>query len=61
MKEESKLLDTEIEALEKEYLAKLTKLLIMAQVHCEIKTEINYVFDELGVSDDIEEVHNSKK
>ncbi len=58
MKEESLELDNELELLEKEYLAKMAKLLIMAQVHCEIKTDINYVFDDLGLSEDIEEVAN---
>lgn len=29
--------------------------MLMAHAHCEIKTEINCLFDELGVSDDIEE------
>ena len=40
----------EIEKKEKEYLAKIAKLLVMTQVHCEIKTEINQKFDEMGVS-----------
>ena len=40
----------EIEKKEKEYLAKIAKLLVMTQVHCEIKTEINQKFDDMGVS-----------
>lgn len=55
LKEQSKELDLEFEKLEQEYLAKISKLLIMAQIHCEIKTDINYLFDEMGVSHDIEE------
>ena len=52
LKEQSKQLDGQLDLLEKEYLAKITKLLLMAQVHCEIKTEINYLFDELGMGDE---------
>lgn len=55
LKEESQYLTNEIEIQEKEYLARIAKLLIMAQVHCEVKSEINYIFDELGVSHVLEE------
>lgn len=33
--------DQEIEVLEKKYLAKVARLFIMAQVHCEVKLKIN--------------------
>jgi hypothetical protein len=56
LKAESMELDKDIQNLEKEYLCKITKLLLMAQVHCEIKTDINYIFDEVGVSEDIQEI-----
>jgi hypothetical protein len=42
--------DKEIDNLEKTYLAKIAKLLVMTQVHCEIKTFIHEEFDRLGVS-----------
>jgi hypothetical protein len=54
LKEHSSLLDQELEKLEKEYLVKISKLLLMAGVHCDIKTDINYLFDEMGVSHDLE-------
>ncbi len=52
MKEESSDLDHELENLEKDYLAKVAKLLIMAQVHSEVKSDINHVFDDLGIAED---------
>lgn len=42
--------DQEIDELERRYLAKIAELLVLSQVHCEIKTEINAEFDQLGVS-----------
>ena len=60
LKIESKTRDEELKNLEKEYLSKIAKLLLMAQLHCEIKTEINYLFDELGVSEDIDEMNEVK-
>ena len=42
--------DKEIDELERRYLAKIAELLVLSQVHCEIKTEINAEFDQLGVS-----------
>lgn len=39
-----------VDDLEKKYLAKVAELLVLSQVHCEIKTEINAEFDKLGVS-----------
>ena len=42
--------DKEIEELERKYLAKIVDLLILTQVHCEIKTDINATFDNLGIS-----------
>ena len=48
--------DKEIESLEKTYLQKIARLLVMTQVHCEIKTDINTEFDKLGLSKNVEEV-----
>ncbi len=48
MKEESKALDQELEKLEKDYLAKITQLLLMAEAHCEIKKEINEFFVDIN-------------
>ena len=42
--------DKEIDDSEKTYLAKIAKLLVMTQVHCEIKSFIHDEFDRLGVS-----------
>ena len=39
-----------VDELEKKYLSKVAELLLLSQVHCEIKTEINAEFDQLGVS-----------
>lgn len=44
-----------IDELERQYLAKIAKLLVMAQVHCEIKTEINNKFEKLGITHVINE------
>lgn len=38
--EEIKIIDNEIELLEKKYLSKVTKLLLLTQIHCKIKSEI---------------------
>ncbi len=48
MKEESNALDKELEKLEKDYLAKITQLLLMAEAHCEIKKEINEFFVDIN-------------
>ena len=59
-------LDIEIEGMEKEYMVKIAKLLLMAQAHCEIKTDINYMFDEMGLlepeedEEQIEEAQDQK-
>lgn len=50
LKEKSKEKDEEIEKLEKQYLSKIAKLLVMTQIHCEIKTQINDEFDKLRVN-----------
>jgi vacuolar-type H+-ATPase subunit I/STV1 len=50
--------DKEIDELERKYLAKIVDLLILTQVHCEIKTDINKTFDDLGIS--IKEVEKEK-
>lgn len=42
--------DKDIDELERQYLAKIAKLLVMAQVHCEIKSEINNKFEKLGIT-----------
>ena len=39
-----------VDKIEKKYLSKVAELLLLSQVHCEIKTEINAEFDKLGVS-----------
>ena len=49
MKEESNNLDLEIEKLEKEYLANVSKLMLMAYTHCELKADIVDVFDHIGI------------
>ena len=46
LEEKSKIVDE----LEKKDLSKVAELLLLSQVHCEIKTEINAEFDKLGVS-----------
>ena len=43
-------MNAQIDVLERQYLARIAKLLIMAQTHCEIKDELNELFDSLGVS-----------
>lgn len=42
--------DKDIDELERQYLAKIAKLLVMAQVHCEIKSDINNKFEKLGIT-----------
>ena len=42
--------NSQIDDLERKYLSKIAKLLVMTQVHCGIKTYINDQFDQLGVS-----------
>ena len=48
--------EEEINKLEKEYLEKIAKLLIMTQIHCEIKTDIYNKFDAMGITSHLEEV-----
>ena len=48
--------EEEINRLEKEYLEKIAKLLIMTQIHCEIKTDIYNKFDAMGITSHLEEV-----
>jgi hypothetical protein len=48
--------EEEIKRLEKEYLEKIAKLLIMTQIHCEIKTDIYNKFDTMGITSHLEEV-----
>jgi hypothetical protein len=49
MKEELINLDFEIEKLEKEYLTNVSKLMLMAYTHCELKADIVDVFDHVGI------------
>lgn len=42
-------LQKQVDEKEKIYLGKLTKLLILSQIHCEIKSEINEKFEEYGI------------
>ena len=53
--------DQEIEDLEKEYLRKIAELLVMTQIHCEIKTDIYNVFDKLGISSHVKEMNNDEE
>jgi len=48
--------DKEIDRLEKVYLEKIARLLVMTQIHCEIKTDIYNNFDKMGITSHIEEV-----
>ena len=50
LEEKKEKLDKQIDDLEKDYLKKIAKLLVMTQVHCEIKTEIYNEFNKLGVT-----------
>ena len=45
-----------IDSLEKEYLSKIAKLLVMTQIHCEIKTEIYDDFHKCGVGKNVKEI-----
>ena len=49
-------MDKEIEELEKAYLKKIARLLVMTQIHCEIKTDIYNKFDAMGITSHLEEV-----
>ena len=40
--------DDTIRRLEKDYLKKISELLIMIQVHCEVKNEMYEKFKEIG-------------
>ena len=59
--EKKEKLDKEKEELEKEYLSLIAKLLVMTQVHCEIKTDMYNEFDKLGLQTHVEEVAQSFK
>ena len=59
--EKKEKLDKEKEELEKEYLSLIAKLLVMTQVHCEIKTDMYNEFDKLGLQTHVEEVEQSFK
>ena len=48
LKKESSDKDEKIKVLEKKYLESISKLLIMIQVHCEIKTDMYKKFKESG-------------
>ena len=48
LKKESQDKDETIKALEKKYLETISRLLIMIQVHCEIKTDMYKKFQESG-------------
>ena len=45
-----------IDSLEKEYLSKIARLLVMTQIHCEIKTEIYDDFHKCGVGKNVNEI-----
>ena len=52
LKKESLEKDEKLKALEKEYLETISRLLIMVQVHCEIKTDMYQKFAESGALKD---------
>ena len=54
---EIKKMNEEIETLEKDYISKITRLLIMTQIHCEIKTEIYDDFNKCGVGKNLNEIN----
>ena len=54
-------MDKEIEELEKAYLKKIARLLVMTQIHCEIKTDIYNKFDKMGITSHVEEVREKKE
>ena len=58
-KKKKKKLDKDKEDLEKEYLSLIAKLLVMTQVHCEIKTDMYNEFDKLGLQNHVDEVNQS--
>ena len=41
--------ENKIQKLESEYKEKITELLILAQIHCEIKTDMHIKLNEAGV------------
>ena len=55
LKKESNDKDEKIKVLEKKYLESISKLLIMIQVHCEIKTDMYKKFAESGLTEDKKE------
>ena len=55
LKKESSDKDEKIKVLEKKYLESISKLLIMIQVHCEIKTDMYKKFAESGLTEDKKE------
>ena len=48
LKNKSKEKDDEIKKLERQYLETVSRLLIMVQLHCEIKTDMYQKFSENG-------------
>ena len=50
IQKENEDLDTELINLEKEYQSKLAELLIATKVHCQVKSELQDLFDELEVA-----------
>ena len=49
LKRENDEKEEQIKVLEKKYLESITRLLIMVQLHCEIKTDMYQKFRENGV------------
>ena len=49
LKRENEEKEEKIKVLEKKYLESITRLLIMVQAHCEIKTEMYNKFKETGI------------
>ena len=56
MENDKEQLDKEINELEKDYLKKMAELMVMTQVHCELKEEIYNEFNKLGVTTNAKEV-----
>ena len=58
LKKESSDKDEKIKVLEKKYLESISKLLIMIQVHCEIKTDMYQKFSDVGAFREEEKKEN---
>ena len=58
MKKESIKKDEQLKNLEKKYLELISKLLIMVQVHCEIKTDMYQKFSDVGAFREEEKKEN---